>query len=148
MTHDPHLVSPGPSARRRWTALAASAVCALAAGLLYWLPPTEGSLYPRCLFHSLTGLHCPGCGTTRCLHALLHGDVCAAAAQNLLTLGLLPLVLWWGFRHWLAALTGSKVKPRPLPGWSVGLLGVIVVVFCVLRNLGVPPFSLLAPHAL
>ena len=146
MLNDPNVVSV--RARRRWSALVALAGVAAAAGLLYGLPPTEGSLYPRCLFHALTGLHCPGCGTTRCLHALLHGDVRGAAAQNVLTLILLPFAGWWGLRHGLAALTGRTVGARPLPGWSVGLLGVIVVGFGVLRNLGFPPFNWLAPHTL
>lgn len=39
-----------------------------------WLPP--------CPFHRLTGLNCPGCGTTRMLEALLSGDVAEAFSLN------------------------------------------------------------------
>jgi hypothetical protein len=45
------------------------------------------TLWPKeyripCLFHAATGLLCPGCGTTRSLTALLHGDVATAFAFN------------------------------------------------------------------
>ena len=35
-----------------------------------------------CLFHAATGLLCPGCGTTRSLTALIHGDLATAFAFN------------------------------------------------------------------
>ena len=54
-------------------------VLAAAATLLYFIPPVAGGIYPPCFFHWLTGLYCPGCGSTRCLHALLHGNFRQAA---------------------------------------------------------------------
>lgn len=43
------------------------------AWVLYTYPPAETSFYPRCVFKSATGLDCPGCGSTRAAHAILHG---------------------------------------------------------------------------
>ena len=59
-------------------------VCVAAAGawILYTFPPGAGSFYPRCVFHAVTGLLCPGCGTTRALHQLLHGHFAAAFRLN------------------------------------------------------------------
>src|SRR5580700_9259192 len=59
------------------------------------IPPTETSFYPRCLSHSLTGLNCPGCGTTRALHALLNGRIVQALAYNPLAFMLLPAIGWF-----------------------------------------------------
>ncbi|ADL03247.1 DUF2752 domain-containing protein [Lacrimispora saccharolytica] len=39
-----------------------------------WLKKIFGLGLP-CLFHSLTGLYCPGCGGTRAVRSLLQGDL-------------------------------------------------------------------------
>jgi hypothetical protein len=119
-----------------------------AAALLYCVAPEEGSFYPRCLFHTLTGLHCPGCGTTRCLHALLHGDLRQAAAYNVLDLFLLLPVCIWGIHRGALAFIGHSFITWRLSTWSIWLLFCIIVAFGVLRNLPFAPFSELAPHRL
>ena len=57
--------------------LGAISSCALAP-ILPWLAP----LVPGCPFHALTGVPCPGCGTTRAALALARGDVAAAFGWN------------------------------------------------------------------
>lgn len=46
--------------------------------VLYFYSPTEVGFYPRCPSKLVTGYDCPGCGSLRGLHALLHGDFAAA----------------------------------------------------------------------
>jgi len=134
---------------KEWLGLAAPAVVLVAGGAyLYAVPPEKGSIYPPCLFHALTGWHCPGCGTTRCLHALLHGDLRQAAAYNVVALVLLPLIAFWGLRAWFAALTGRTWQGPRLPPWSVYLFLGFCLAFWVLRNLPFSPFDALAPHRL
>ena len=136
-----------PRARRRLLLLVALAVPA-GLFLLYRVAPTEDSFYPRCLFHTATGLHCPGCGTTRCLHALLHGQLRQAFAYNALVLLALPFLLFWAARWGLAFPRGTPLRARPLPRWAYVVLLGAVLGFWVLRNLNVPPFDGLAPHQL
>src|SRR5215472_13657034 len=57
--------------------------------VLYFFNPTSYHFYPVCQFHQLTGLHCPGCGATRALYALLHGDLVTALHDNALFVALL-----------------------------------------------------------
>ena len=55
----------------------------IAAGtVLFFFDPVRTWFYPQCLFHTLTGLQCPGCGSLRALHALLHGEIRRAVALN------------------------------------------------------------------
>lgn len=131
---------------RKWLAWAAAAGLVPALIVLHQVPPTKGSFYPPCLFHACTGLHCPGCGAARCLHALLHGQLRQAAAYNLLFLLALPILLFSALRVWYAALTGRSLRPRLLPRWLVGLLVGALFAYGIMRNLPVAPFNLLAPH--
>lgn len=68
--------------KHRLTASALGLVAAAGAWVLYTFPPGAVSFYPPCIFHAATGLLCPGCGTTRALHQLLHGNVAEAFRLN------------------------------------------------------------------
>ncbi|TZF90691.1 DUF2752 domain-containing protein [Cognatilysobacter lacus] len=130
---------------RRLPVAAALGVAAIAGvGLLYAFDPNAASSpFPGCLFHAFTGLYCPGCGMTRMLHALVHGDVARAASMNVLALAGLPVFGAFiveraaGFR----LLTGGARKVL-FDGrlWIAGAL-----IFGVLRNLPWAPFTALAP---
>jgi Protein of unknown function (DUF2752) len=48
------------------------------AQFFHWLP----NIFSLCLFKSITGLACPGCGTTRAGLALLDGNILAALETN------------------------------------------------------------------
>jgi len=106
-------------------------------------PYAPDNLLPPCPFYALTGLWCPGCGSTRCLHALAHFDVPQAMSMNpLLVLALAPLLLMALHAASLLparaqALTAVLLRPMP---WIVLLSG-----YWVLRNLPWFPFTLLAP---
>ncbi|MGW6449074.1 DUF2752 domain-containing protein [Lentzea sp. NPDC055074] len=101
--------------------------------LLFVDPNQPGNLLPKCPFHWLTGLNCPGCGVTRMLHALLHGDVVGAFHFNaaLFLLGL-PLAVWLFARWTRDKWTGER---RSVPK-SVGVAVLVVAaVWGVGRNL-------------
>jgi len=111
------------------------------AAVVYCFNPATSGIYPVCQFHQWTGLNCPGCGATRGLYALLHGQVRVALRDNALLVAGLVFILgrggWWLTR---GAAAGSKVF---FPGsWCWALL-VVVLVFGVLRNL--PGFDFLSP---
>ena len=52
--------------------------------IYYWFDPSEIELFPKCPFYMLTGLKCPGCGSQRAIHSLLHLDFIGAIRYNLL----------------------------------------------------------------
>jgi hypothetical protein len=133
---------------RRWLIVAVAAGVPAAIVLLYCVPPGEGAPYPPCYLYALTGLHCPGCGATRCLHALLHGDLAQAAAYNGLFLLALPFLIVWGFRTAVRKLSGQVRPARDLPVWAAVVISLVLLLYAVLRNLPFHPFDLLAPHVL
>lgn len=44
--------------------------------------PYAETIFPPCPLLHLTGWQCPGCGGTRSLYSLLHGDVLGSLAMN------------------------------------------------------------------
>lgn len=131
-----------PPERARLKALLALAFLAAAAALFARFPPAVWPVWPRCLLHEATGLHCPGCGLTRAVSALLRGD-CASAFGHHPVFWLLAIpCAAWGVRAVAYALWHDRFPAGP----SVRLLtwgGVIFVVAGVLRNL--PGFAFLGP---
>ena len=111
--------------------------------LLYFFVEPKNGILPKCFFHELTGLYCPGCGVQRSFHALLKGHILTAIDYNLLFILFLPLITYfilaftWGKKH-----PASSFIYKPVFSFTVV---IVVVSFWVLRNIPVTPFSWLAP---
>lgn len=60
--------------------------------IFYFLDPLECPLFPKCPFLVLTGLECPGCGTQRALHSLLHLHIIDTLRYNALLIFSLPYI--------------------------------------------------------
>lgn len=61
--------------------------------IFYFYDPCNYRLFPKCPFLLLTGLQCPGCGSQRAIHSLLHFDVAKAFYYNALLVFTLPLIV-------------------------------------------------------
>jgi hypothetical protein len=100
-----------------------------------------------CPIHGITGVWCPGCGSTRAADMLLHGDVLSSLSYNMLVLPALLALAWWWIGWALAARQGERPRwapsPTTLPAWVPHAIGAGVVLFGVARN--VPLFASLAP---
>ena len=63
--------------------------------LIYFIyNPSENSFFIPCPFHFITGFFCPGCGSQRAIHLLLHGDVVGAFRFNPLMVLTLPVLIY------------------------------------------------------
>ncbi|HET6396273.1 MAG TPA: DUF2752 domain-containing protein [Pseudoxanthomonas sp.] len=124
------------------------ASAALAAGAGVWVlrhydPNVAGNPFPPCMFRLFTGCYCIGCGLTRAMHALVHGDLPGALAMNPLAVLLLPVIP-------LMAAWGAGWQPRALAPLMKVLLEPklwlwLLPSYWIARNLPWPPFSWLAP---
>jgi hypothetical protein len=132
---------------RRRNQLLAALLAAIAVGavLLEVFDPATSGIFPPCPVRYLTGWYCPGCGSLRAIHQLLHGNLRAAWALNPLTVVLLPFLT-----HGLASFALFELREQGLPqpflraGW-IRALCVVIILFGIARNLPVHPFDLLAP---
>ena len=137
----------GPQAlplwRWRYLFLGLAALPCLA--LVYARNPEEQGFYPICVFYGLTGRHCPGCGTLRGLHQLLHGNLIAAFGYNPYSMLALPII---GYAFLSALMLTAYGRRLPAPFIHPALIWVLlaaVLAFWVLRNVPVYPFTVLAP---
>lgn len=112
---------------------------------LFVVDPSDVGGVPGCPFHAATGLYCPGCGTLRCLHTLLHGDVATAVGYNALTVLLLPFLLIAWLSAGTVALDRRGEVDVKLQGRTIRGIAIAAFVFWVIRNLPWAPFSWLAP---
>ncbi|MGA9994581.1 MAG: DUF2752 domain-containing protein, partial [Pyrinomonadaceae bacterium] len=94
------------------------------------------------------GLHCPGCGTLRGLHQLLHGNLAAAFAFNPLMVLSLPFIGYGLTSRALFGFTGRALPKFFIPPIWIKLLFFVVMAFWILRNIPSYPFTLLAPHSI
>jgi hypothetical protein len=78
--------------------------------VLFFLDPATTGFYPSCLFRTVFGFQCPGCGSLRAAHQLLHGNLEAAWALNKPVVVGLPLAALAGL---LALLRNPKAPWRP-----------------------------------
>ena len=88
-----------------------------------------------CLFRQVTGFKCPGCGVTRMLSALLHGDWRGAWESNAAVLTLSPVLaglVGLSLVRWIR--TGSARLPRWADAVTVVCV-VLLLLFTVARNL-------------
>lgn len=111
--------------------------------LLASVDPNYPGHYPTCPFLFITSEFCPGCGSLRAVHDLLHLDLGGALARNPLTVLLVPYLLFAGV-SWGLRVSGRRAPhPTSIPPVLIwGLLGV-VLTYWVLRN--VPGWTWLSP---
>jgi hypothetical protein len=90
-----------------------------------------------CVFLKVFHLYCPGCGGTRALFSLLHGDILASLAYNPLLILTALFVLFYEIAY-IVHIFGN-VKPSAFFLRLYNILPiifvVIVILFAVIRNL-------------
>ena len=112
---------------------------------LYLFNPNNSFFYPPCPFFALTGLYCPGCGSSRALHQLLHGHWAAAFSLNPVMVSLLPVLLYVFLSKILEAVRGRGLPRFFVPAPFIWILLGVIVLFWIMRNIPFYPFFLLAP---
>lgn len=110
--------------------LATAGVVALASLALG--DPNTSVWFPPCLWRTITGWQCPGCGAARAIHALLHGHLDIALRTNVLVVLVLP---WIAIEivqriRYDAPMITARLSPA-----AIRSLAVVAVVFGVGRNL-------------
>ena len=106
-------------------------------GVIYFYIDPSKSLMPRCPFFSLTGYLCPGCGSQRAVHALLHLEFSQAFMFNPLLVLSLPYIAL-GVLVFLFEKSNKYVlwlRLNLYGRYAVYVWGVLIVLYWIFRNL-------------
>ena len=99
---------------------------------------------PPCPFRTLTGIYCPGCGSTRSLTCLIHGKFLQSLRYNPLVVIFLPILIGGAAVYFYEQYTGRLVNRRFRFELSLAVL-LLTVTLMVLRNIPLRCFDILRP---
>ena len=111
----------------------------LLVSLYYFFNPTVSNFFPKCPFHTITGLYCPGCGSQRAIHDLMHLNIFEAINHN----ALMFFMFTFGIGLYLYLYCKKKFSDLIYHPKSPLIIFGIIFLFGVLRNLD--KFHFLAP---
>jgi hypothetical protein len=107
--------------------------------------PGENGFFPRCPFLAITGYECPGCGSQRAVHHLLHGRVAEAWSMNPLLVVMIPYLLLGvavGFFYYRYTRTANPryawaawARKNLYGATAAWVILAVVVLFTVFRNI-------------
>lgn len=107
---------------------------------IYFLVDPSKTFMPRCPFYELTGWLCPGCGSQRAIHALLHMNISQAFNFNPLLIIALPYVVLGG----LLQLFDMKnililwLRLNLFGRWAAYIWGIVIIAYWICRNFDNP----------
>lgn len=112
------------------------AAVALGAAVLFLFPPQRYNFYPHCPIYRYFHVQCPGCGTTRVLAALLHGNFAEALHFNALTTLLMPMAATYVSICYCRFVQRKPFRWPEVPRAAVPSALAAAILFAVVRNLG------------
>ena len=114
---------------------------ALGGFLFFFNPASPGNqFFPKCPFRSLTGMQCPGCGSTRAFYQLLHLHPLAAFKLNPLMILTLPFIVYGFLGFTRSALMGRPQRRLFIPPIYLWAWLFLLIFFWVFRNTPWYPF--------
>ena len=105
------------------------------AAVLLRFPPEQYRFYPQCPVYALFRIECPGCGTTRALAAMLHGNISQALHANALTTLMLPFAAVYAADCYWRYLRRQPLRLPKVPAQAAYAGIAVALGFMILRNL-------------
>ncbi len=101
--------------------------------IYFYFDPSD-NFFPRCPFLSITGYQCPGCGSQRAIHALLHGDIASAWHFNAILLVFIPVVVVLLIAE-LKREKWSRFYAKVNSRWMIWGAAIVLLIWWILRDI-------------
>lgn len=111
--------------------LAVSAIIVICIYAIY--DPAGSEWFPKCPLYTVTGFKCPGCGSQRAIHALLHGDLATAFKMNGLLVISIPFILLLSYSE-ITRKRHPKLYVRVHSTYVIYSVLAIVIIWWITRN--------------
>jgi len=98
----------------------------------YRFDPSNYIIFPKCPVQTLFSIPCPGCGSQRAIHSLLHFDLAMAMKYNALAVIFIPLLIILSVSALLREKYPAQYQITHSSVFSYSL-AVIVVLWWILR---------------
>ncbi len=110
----------------------------LAAAIYFTFDPADtGNLFPKCIFVTLTGYQCPGCGTQRAIHCFLHGDIAGMWHYNAALFVAIPTILLYLYAG-LRRNSHMRLYNALNSTTAIVIILVVIISWWILRNIFCP----------
>ena len=107
--------------------------------------PSDTNMFPKCPVYSASGIYCPGCGSQRAAHQILNGNILNGIRHNYLIALLALVFLYQAFMFIMNNMLDKGITNLlHKSNVTLGIL-IIIVLFWILRNINMFPFTELAP---
>ncbi len=104
--------------------------------IFFYIDPNIYPVFPKCPFLVITGLECPGCGSQRSFHQLLHLNIGAAFKQNPLVVIFGPYILLGLYIEYIADKNKfKKVKSVLFGNYAAITILVVIMGYWIGRNI-------------
>lgn len=119
---------------RFYAAIGAIVVIAVFALVYYFFDPADAVWMPKCLWRLTTGTDCPGCGSQRMAHALMHGDIAGAWRANAYALCMVPVTVFLIYMEFTRTRHPRlyRVSHTPI---AIYLIAISILLWWLIRNL-------------
>jgi hypothetical protein len=117
---------------RRSTVLAIWGLLVAGAVYVFSFEPGKTGFFPLCPFRLLTGLTCPGCGSTRAMHQLLHGSHPGSVHAESSLCDRTPVFVLRTTKAHRFCTTGKDAQTKRLAGHYIYLIFFVVLSFLAL----------------
>ena len=99
---------------------------------LRWIIPNLPDA--ECVVHKFLGLYCPGCGGTRAVIALLHGELLKSAWYHPFVMYTVLMYAWFMISHTLEKLHVPLIRGMLFKTWIMYGMLVMIGLNFVLKN--------------
>lgn len=120
-------------------------VVGLTVAILYFYINPNSAFFPKCPLYATTGIYCPGCGSQRAFHDLLHLNFKEVIGHNLLFLVGIIILLYHIIINALNYFLKLKLSNLLYHKNTPKIILLIVIIFWILRNIPTEPFTQLTP---